>query len=73
MASARYKNMGYRVGFGFDVHRFSRKKKRLVLGGKTIPGGPGLHAVSDGDVVLHAVCDAILESANSKKQVDVRY
>ncbi len=49
-----------RIGLGFDVHRFTRKKKSLLLGGVKINCGFGVEAVSDGDVVLHAVCDAIL-------------
>ena len=49
----------YSVGLGFDVHRFSKKKKDLVLAGVHIPDAPGLEAVSDGDVVLHAVADAV--------------
>ena len=53
----------YRIGLGFDVHVFSKKKKLLVLGGCPIPDAPGLEAVSDGDVVLHAVCDALLGAA----------
>ncbi len=50
---------GYRVGLGFDVHRFSNKKKPLVLGGITIPCSFSLDAVSDGDVLLHAIADAV--------------
>lgn len=53
-----------RIGFGFDVHRFSRKKKYILLGGVKIDCGFGVTAVSDGDVVLHAVCDAILGAAS---------
>ncbi len=53
----------YRVGWGFDVHVFSKKKKPLVLGGYVVPGAQGLAAVSDGDVLLHAVCDAMLGAA----------
>jgi len=53
----------YSVGWGFDVHVFSKKKKPLVLGGYVIPGAPGLEAVSDGDVLLHAFCDALLGAA----------
>ncbi|MBN3040960.1 MAG: 2-C-methyl-D-erythritol 2,4-cyclodiphosphate synthase [Candidatus Omnitrophica bacterium] len=49
----------YRVGFGFDVHRISKKKKKLILGGSVIPCPFGLEAVSDGDVVLHAISDAL--------------
>lgn len=51
------------IGWGFDVHVFSKKKKPLVLGGYAVPDAPGLKAVSDGDVVLHAVCDAVLGAA----------
>jgi 2-C-methyl-D-erythritol 2,4-cyclodiphosphate synthase len=53
----------YSIGLGFDVHVFSKKKKPLVLGGYPVPDAPGLEAVSDGDVVLHAVCDALLGAA----------
>lgn len=49
----------YRVGFGVDLHRFSKKKKDLILGGVKIDFNLGLEAVSDGDVVLHAVSDAV--------------
>lgn len=48
-----------RVGIGFDVHRFGRGR-RLVLGGVTIPGGPGLLGHSDADALCHAVADALL-------------
>ncbi|MCM8773469.1 MAG: 2-C-methyl-D-erythritol 2,4-cyclodiphosphate synthase [Candidatus Omnitrophica bacterium] len=49
-----------RIGFGFDVHRFTDEKKELVLGGVSIPCGFGVDAVSDGDIILHAISDAIL-------------
>ncbi|MFA5271671.1 MAG: 2-C-methyl-D-erythritol 2,4-cyclodiphosphate synthase [Candidatus Omnitrophota bacterium] len=49
----------YRVGLGFDVHKFSNKKRELKLGGAIISSPVSLEAVSDGDVLLHAVCDAI--------------
>ena len=48
-----------RVGQGFDAHAF-RSEGRLVLGGVDIPHDRGLAAHSDGDVVLHALCDALL-------------
>lgn len=54
---------GYSVGLGFDVHKFSKKKKSLILGGVKIPASFSLDAVSDGDLVLHAVCDAICGAA----------
>lgn len=50
---------GYRAGLGFDVHRFSKKEKPLVLGGVEVPCDFSLDAVSDGDVLLHAVSDAV--------------
>ena len=51
-----------RVGQGFDAHAFKRGD-RLVLGGVEIPHDRGLEAHSDGDVVLHALCDALLGAA----------
>jgi 2-C-methyl-D-erythritol 2,4-cyclodiphosphate synthase len=56
--------MTSRVGLGFDVHGFSADPGRpLVLGGVAIEGSPGLAGHSDGDVVAHAVADAILGAA----------
>ncbi len=49
----------YRTGLGFDVHRINRSRKDLILAGVKIPSVFGLVAVSDGDVVLHAVSDAL--------------
>jgi 2-C-methyl-D-erythritol 2,4-cyclodiphosphate synthase len=54
--------MSIRVGLGFDVHAFGGDGP-LVLGGVTIPGGPGLVGHSDADVVAHAVADALLGAA----------
>lgn len=52
-----------RVGQGFDIHRFSEDATRiLVLGGQRFDG-PGLEAVSDGDVVAHACAEALLGAA----------
>jgi 2-C-methyl-D-erythritol 2,4-cyclodiphosphate synthase len=51
-----------RVGHGYDVHRFGSTKP-LVLGGVTVPYGQGLVAHSDGDVLIHALCDALLGAA----------
>ncbi|MBB1269163.1 2-C-methyl-D-erythritol 2,4-cyclodiphosphate synthase [Shewanella sp. SR44-3] len=51
--------MKLRIGHGFDVHKFGGDKP-LILGGVTVPYECGLIAHSDGDVVLHAVSDAIL-------------
>lgn len=48
-----------RIGQGFDAHRF-KPGGRLVLGGVEIPHDKGMEAHSDGDVVIHALCDAIL-------------
>jgi 2-C-methyl-D-erythritol 2,4-cyclodiphosphate synthase len=52
-----------RVGQGVDVHPFDEQAGRLVLGGAVVPGETGLAGHSDGDVVLHAVCDALLGAA----------
>ncbi len=51
-----------RVGFGYDVHRMV-PKRRLILGGVHIPSKIGLLGHSDADVLLHAICDAILGAA----------
>ena len=51
--------MSYRVGHGFDVHRLVPGRP-LRLGGIVVPGELGLEGHSDGDCVLHAVCDALL-------------
>ena len=48
-----------RIGHGFDAHKFS-SKGNLILGGVTIEVANKLEAHSDGDVLLHAVCDALL-------------
>lgn len=55
-----------RIGSGFDVHELKENGKPLVLGGVKIPFGKGLVAHSDGDVVLHAVMDALLSAANER-------
>ena len=51
-----------RIGHGFDVHRFG-EGDHIILGGVKIPHKYGLIAHSDGDVLLHAVCDALLGAA----------
>ena len=48
-----------RVGHGFDVHRFTAGDY-VVIGGVKIPFVKGIEAHSDGDVVIHALCDALL-------------
>jgi 2-C-methyl-D-erythritol 2,4-cyclodiphosphate synthase len=48
-----------RIGQGFDVHAFG-EGDHLMLGGVRVPHTQGIVAHSDGDVVLHAVCDALL-------------
>ncbi len=58
------KKKGYRIGVGLDLHRFSKKKKPLVLAGVKIPSKLSLDAVSDGDVVLHAIADALCGAAS---------
>ncbi len=51
-----------RVGIGYDYHRLVEGRK-LVLGGVEIPFGKGLAGHSDGDVLTHALCDALLGAA----------
>ena len=48
-----------RIGHGYDAHRFELGRP-LVIGGVTIPHSHGLAAHSDGDVLIHALCDALL-------------
>lgn len=49
----------FRIGHGFDIHKFTPEKP-LMLGGVLIPHDQGMEAHSDGDVVLHALSDALL-------------
>ena len=51
-----------RIGQGFDVHAFA-PGRRLVIGGVAIPHELGLEGHSDADVLLHAICDALLGAA----------
>lgn len=54
-----------RVGIGYDIHRLA-KGKSLVLGGIKIHSQKGSVAHSDGDVLLHALCDALLGSLGER-------
>lgn len=51
-----------RIGHGYDAHAFTPGRP-LILGGVTIPHDKGLAAHSDGDAVIHALCDALLGAA----------
>lgn len=55
--------MDIRVGYGFDVHRLVADRP-LWLGGVLIPYEKGLLGHSDADVLIHAICDALLGAAN---------
>jgi 2-C-methyl-D-erythritol 2,4-cyclodiphosphate synthase len=54
--------MSFRIGQGFDVHALVPGRK-LMIGGVDIPFEQGLLGHSDGDVLLHAICDALLGAA----------
>lgn len=54
-----------RVGYGFDVHQLAPGRK-CVLGGVQINSDIGPVAHSDGDVLIHAICDALLGAANKR-------
>ena len=54
--------MSIRIGQGFDVHAFAENRK-LILGGVHIPYHLGLAGHSDADVLIHALCDALLGAA----------
>ena len=51
-----------RIGFGYDVHQFTPDRK-LWLGGIVVPSEKGLLGHSDADVLIHALCDALLGAA----------
>lgn len=55
--------MNFRVGFGYDVHQFAPDRE-LWIGGIKIDYPLGLKGHSDADVLLHALCDALLGAAN---------
>lgn len=54
--------MNFRIGHGYDVHAFTTGD-HLVLGGVRIPHDKAFKAHSDGDVLIHALCDALLGAA----------
>lgn len=64
--SAKSKNevgnlsLNFRVGLGFDIHKFSQDKRRKLILGQVKINHIGLEGASDADVLLHAICDAIL-------------
>jgi len=55
--------MAMRIGFGYDVHRLETGHD-LIIGGVHIPFEKGTVAHSDGDVLIHAICDALLGAVN---------
>jgi 2-C-methyl-D-erythritol 2,4-cyclodiphosphate synthase len=55
----------YKIGFGYDIHRFAPKRD-LVLGGVKIPSIKGLLGHSDADIVIHSLSDAILGAMGEK-------
>lgn len=54
--------MNFRIGYGYDVHQLDEGKK-LHIGGIVVPHEKGCIAHSDGDVLIHAICDALLGAA----------
>ena len=54
-----------RIGFGFDVHKLTEDRE-LWMGGIRIPFEKGLLGHSDADVLIHAICDALLGAANMR-------
>lgn len=55
----------FRIGMGYDVHKLVEGRK-LILGGIEIPHTMGLLGHSDADVLIHAICDALLGAANMR-------
>ncbi len=62
--SVAEENMKSRIGIGYDIHRLVEGRK-LFLGGVDIPYIKGLLGHSDGDALLHAICDALLGALSS--------
>jgi len=56
--------MNQRIGIGYDIHRLKAGRK-LIIGGVEVPYTQGLDGHSDADVLVHAVCDAILGALGS--------
>ncbi len=56
----------FKVGLGFDIHRFSQDKRRKLILGQVKINYVGLEGASDADVLLHAICDAILGATIGK-------
>jgi 2-C-methyl-D-erythritol 2,4-cyclodiphosphate synthase len=65
-ARLRNVNGAVRCGFGIDTHAFGKVQDYIVLAGVKIPSASGLIAHSDGDVLVHAVMDALLSAAGLK-------
>ena len=57
--------MNFRIGFGYDVHQLVEGRD-LILGGIKIEHTQGLLGHSDADVLIHAICDALLGAANMR-------
>ncbi len=57
--------MNFRIGMGYDVHQLSEERE-MWLGGVLIPAEKGCLGHSDADVLLHAICDALLGAANMR-------
>jgi len=57
--------MRYKLGIGYDIHRLVEGRK-LFIGGIEIPYHKGLAGHSDADVLLHAICDALLGAASER-------
>ncbi len=55
--------MNFRIGFGYDVHQL-KEGTPFILGGIPIEHSKGAHGHSDADVLIHAICDALLGAVN---------
>ena len=58
-------NFNFKIGFGVDIHQF-KDGDEIVLGGVKIPHNKSILAHSDGDVLIHALCDAMLGASGLK-------
>ena len=62
-ASPPFRGLGVRIGFGYDMHRLAEGRD-FWMGGIKIDFEKGLQGHSDADVLIHAICDALLGAAN---------
>ena len=69
MKDQEFNNMGFRIGFGFDVHQLAEGEE-FWLGGILLDHYKGAVGHSDADVLIHAICDALLGAERTSRVKD---